>query len=51
MQLVETETKQLECTHAHLETYSFEARPFYEKLSYELFTILDDYPLGYCKYI
>ena len=34
------------CTHAHLDTFSFQARPFYEKLGYEVFSTLDDYPLG-----
>lgn len=27
------------CTHAHLDTFSFQARPFYEKLGYELFPV------------
>ena len=49
MQLVETEAIQLGYSHAHLDTYSFEARPFYEKLGYELFATLDDYPPGYKK--
>jgi len=47
---LEQEALRLGCTHAHLDTYSFEARPFYEKLGYELFATLDDYPAGHCKY-
>jgi hypothetical protein len=35
---------------AHLDTYSFEARPFYEKHGYSLFATLDDYPIGFSKY-
>ena len=50
VQICEEEAKQLGCQNAHLDTYSFEARPFYERLGYELFATLDDYPKGYCKY-
>ena len=50
MQMIESEAIQQGCTHAHLDTFSYEARPFYEKLGYELFATLDDYPKGYCKY-
>ena len=50
IQMVETEAIQLGCRHAHLDTYSFEARPFYERLGYELFATLNDYPPGYKKY-
>jgi hypothetical protein len=35
---------------AHLETFSFQARPLYEKLGYELFGQLDDFPPGHTKY-
>jgi GNAT superfamily N-acetyltransferase len=47
---LEAEAVQLGCKYAHLDTYSFEARPFYEQLGYEVFAKLDDYPQGYCKY-
>jgi len=50
MRLLETEAIQYGCHHAHLDTYSFEARPFYERLGYELFATLEDYPKGHCKY-
>jgi GNAT superfamily N-acetyltransferase len=50
MQLVESEGVLLGCTHAHVDTFSYEARPFYEKLGYTLFATLDDYPPGYKKY-
>jgi GNAT superfamily N-acetyltransferase len=32
------------CTNAHLDTFSYQARPFYERHGYELFATLDDYP-------
>jgi ribosomal protein S18 acetylase RimI-like enzyme len=35
---------------ATLETHSFQARPFYERLGYEVFSTLDGYPLGHAKY-
>src|SRR5262249_12289051 len=35
---------------AHLETFSFQARPLYEKLGYEVFAQLDDFPPGHTKY-
>jgi GNAT superfamily N-acetyltransferase len=50
MQLAEAEAIQMGCNHAHLDTYSFEARPFYEKHGYELFATLEDYPPGHSKY-
>ena len=36
--------------HAQLETFSFQARPLYEKLGYEVFAILDDFPPGHQKF-
>jgi len=33
-----------------VETASFQARDFYEKLGYEVFAELDDYPKGYKNY-
>jgi len=50
MRTVEAEAVKLGCRHAHLDTYSFEARPFYEKLGYAVFATLEDYPQGYSKY-
>ncbi len=35
---------------ATLETYSFQARPFYERLGYELCGTIEGYPPGYAKY-
>jgi GNAT superfamily N-acetyltransferase len=32
------------CTDAWLSTFSFQARPFYERLGYRLFGALEDYP-------
>ena len=38
------------CHSAHLDTHSFQARPFYEKRGYELFATLDDFPPGHKKF-
>jgi GNAT superfamily N-acetyltransferase len=38
------------CTHAHLDTFSYQARPFYEKLGYEVFGALEDYPPGHQRF-
>jgi GNAT superfamily N-acetyltransferase len=35
------------CTDAFLDTFSFEARPFYEKLGYHVFGVLENHPVGY----
>ena len=48
--LAEEEARKLGCTLAHLDTYGFEAKPFYEKLGYQVFGILEDYAGGYGKY-
>lgn len=36
--------------HAYLETFSFQARPLYERLGYEVFATLDDCPPGHQKF-
>jgi len=38
------------CIGATLETFSFQARPFYEKRGYEVFGVLEDYPPAHAKY-
>jgi predicted enzyme related to lactoylglutathione lyase/GNAT superfamily N-acetyltransferase len=38
------------CTHAHLDTFSYQARPFYEKQGYEVFGVLDEYPPGHKRF-
>ncbi len=38
------------CHSAYLDTFSFQARPFYERNGYEIFGTLDDYPEGYQRF-
>jgi len=35
---------------AYLDTASFQARPFYEKLGYKVFGVLEDHPPGHTHY-
>ena len=35
------------CTDAFLDTFIFEARPFYEKLGYRVFGLLENHPAGH----
>ena len=38
------------CTDASLDTFEYQARPFYEKLGYQVFGTLDGYPPGYRQF-
>jgi GNAT superfamily N-acetyltransferase len=37
------------CSHAHLDTMSFQAQPFYEKHGYTVYGVLEDQPAGHKK--
>ena len=39
-----------DCDHAHCDTFQFQALPFYEKLGFEVFGRLEDYPPGYSRF-
>jgi N-acylglucosamine-6-phosphate 2-epimerase len=45
----EREAKGLGCDHTHLTTLDFQAQEFYEKLGYEVFAALEDYPHGHTR--
>lgn len=47
MLMAEQEAKRRGCIEAILDTFSFQAKGFYEKLGYEMFAQVDDYPSGY----
>jgi GNAT superfamily N-acetyltransferase len=38
------------CHHAWVDTFSFQARPFYERLGFKVFGVLPDYPSGHERY-
>ncbi len=46
----EAEARRRGCRHAHLDTLSFQALPFYERLGYTVFGTLDDLPEGHQRY-
>ena len=50
LKMIENEAVKLGCKNAHLDTYSFEAKPFYEKNGYTLFATLENYPKGHSKH-
>jgi GNAT superfamily N-acetyltransferase len=37
------------CDHAHVDTFSFQAVPFYKRLGYSVFGRLEDYPAGHMR--
>jgi len=38
------------CARAHVDTFSFQARSFYESMGYVVFATLDDYPPGHARH-
>jgi len=50
MEAIEQIGRDRGCRWAHLDTFSYQARPFYERLGYELFATLDDYPPGHRRF-
>ena len=51
VEAAEHEARAHGCHHAFLETYSFQARPFYERLGYEVISTLDGYPAGEQQFV
>jgi len=50
METLEKAAQERGCRFSHLDTFSFQARPFYESLGYEVFCTLDDYPPGHQRF-
>jgi GNAT superfamily N-acetyltransferase len=46
----EQEARARGARHVYLDTFGFQARPFYERHGYTLFGVLDDYPPGSRRY-
>jgi GNAT superfamily N-acetyltransferase len=46
MTRAESYARERGCTDAWLDTFSFQARPFYEKLGYRVFGTLENHPSG-----
>jgi GNAT superfamily N-acetyltransferase len=50
LRAIETAAIERGCTQAHLDTFSYQARPFYERHGYVLFAALEDYPPGHQRF-
>jgi GNAT superfamily N-acetyltransferase len=50
LQAAEDAARARGCTKAYLDTLSFQAKPFYEKLGWQLFGTQHDYPPGLTRY-
>jgi GNAT superfamily N-acetyltransferase len=50
MTAIETYASGRRCSYSYLDTFSFQARPFYEKLGYKIFGTLEDHPKGHTHY-
>lgn len=50
MQQAEDETRARDCPKVFLETLSFQALPFYEKIGYKVVSQIADFPLGGVRY-
>jgi len=47
LKMAEEEALKKGCRAIHLDTMSFQAKPFYEKFGYTVFGVLDDLPIGH----
>ena len=50
MERIEAAAVERGCKYSHLDTFSFQARPLYEGLGYEVFATLDEYPQGHQRF-
>ena len=50
MQLAERHAWKQDCLGVHLDTFEYQALPFYLKLGYEHYATLDGYPPGYKQF-
>ena len=50
LESIESEALKRGCEMAFLDTFSYQAKPFYERCGYGVFGVLEDYPVGHCRY-
>ena len=50
MDALETRADAMGCRHAYLDTFDFQARPFYEKRGYVVFGQLPGFPAGHTRF-
>ncbi|MCP4204625.1 MAG: GNAT family N-acetyltransferase [bacterium] len=49
LERIEAEARRRGCRHSHLDTFTYQARAFYESNGYAVFAALDDYPTGHSR--
>jgi ribosomal protein S18 acetylase RimI-like enzyme len=47
----EKEAQSRGCLHAEVDTFDFQARGFYEKQGYNVYAVLEDFPVGHTKFL
>lgn len=50
MAAAESRARERDCVGVYLDTFEYQARPFYERLGYELYGTLEGFPPGYRQY-
>lgn len=50
MEAAESLARERQCIGIQLDTFEYQARPFYERLGFELFGTLEGYPPGYRQF-
>lgn len=50
MRMAEDEARSRSCVGVWLDTHTFQARPFYERLGYSVFADLPDFPPGHTRF-
>ena len=50
LRMAEDHARARGCTHASLDTFEYQARPFYEKLGYSVVGTLEGFPPGFRQY-
>lgn len=50
MQAIEDYARRHDCQGIYIDTFEYQALPFYEKLGYEQFGVLEGYPPGYRQF-
>jgi GNAT superfamily N-acetyltransferase len=50
MARAESEAAAMGCVGVWLDTFSFQARPFYERLGYRVFGTIEDFPPGHARH-
>ena len=50
LRTAEDHAREAGCVGSYLDTFEYQARPFYEKFGYVLFGTLNGYPPGYCQF-